>query len=450
VDTVLPNRTCEWIDILLSIPTVATTHMGEPSYSPTVVRSTTLGFVVYVAILTAAYYYSLTFVQLGLTEIGAERVGLSRELVAAAMGVLAVTTLTTTLVSGRLMDRLGWGTDIERKFRVLLAVLLGQLVVTYGVTEVSSFPQFLAGILACAVLLGTGIPFAFSLMLDLVAPGVRGYAAGAVTGCAFFLAVLFPFEWTASSFAPAAVVVLAPVVVLLGVLSVAPGLLTGTPRRQQRDGQNNNGGISGWTGMRAAPVVVGLVLLFGAFFIDSLGFVRIVETPAYVDTSWQSTDLATRTTIGLTHVAGGVVAGVLYTRLRYLLLFVATFALFAVAQFLYVYDITVGGPAGLDLAMPLVYVLAVSCYTTVTFALWPDLATPETVGTYTAIGVGFGGWMATFTSTALALVSDQIQLGVGTHLLVVGLLSVVFLSVAMSLWYLTAEHSDGGLRSLRA
>lgn len=416
--------------------------MGESGHSPTVRENTTIGFVVYVAILTAAYYYSLTFVQLGLTEIGAERLGLSMELVAAAMGVLAVATLTTALVSGRLMDRFGWGTDLRLKFRVLLAVLLGQLVVTYGVAGVSSFPQFLAGVLACAVLLGTAIPFAFSLMLDLVAPGMRGYAAGAVAGCAFFLAALFPFEWTASNFAPAAAVVLAPVVVLLGFLSLSP-TTAGRPGRQQRDRQATTGGLPGWTQITAAPVVVGLVLLFGAFFIDSLGFVRIIETPAYVDTSWQSTDLATRVSIGLTHVAGGLVAGVLYTKLRYLWLFAATFALFAAAQFLYVYDITVGGPSGLGLAMPLVYVLAVSCYTTVTFALWPDLATPETVGTYTAVGIGVGGWLATFTSTALALASDQLQLDIGTHLLVVGLLSVVFLSLTVSLWYLAAERSEG-------
>jgi len=233
--------------------------MGDSGHSPSVRENTTIGFVVYVAILTAAYYYSLTFVQLGLTEIGAERLGLSMELVAAAMGLLAVATLTTTLVSGRLMDRFGWGTDLRLKFRVLLAVLLGQLVVTYGVAEVSSFPQFLAGILACAVLLGTAIPFAFSLMLNLVAPGMRGYAAGAVAGCAFFLAALLPFEWTASNFAPAAVVVLVPVILLLGFLSLSPAT-PGRPRRQQRDRPIQTGGVPGWTQITAAPVVVGLAL----------------------------------------------------------------------------------------------------------------------------------------------------------------------------------------------
>ena len=102
------------------------------------------------------------------------------------------------------------------------------------------------------------------------------------------------------------------------------------------------------------------------------------------------------------------------------------------------YDIVAGGPAALGLGTPLVYVLAVSCYTTVTFALWPDLATRATVGRYTAVGVGVGGWLATFTSTGLALLSDRRGLALELHLLVAGSVSVGFLVLTASLWYLTA------------
>jgi MFS family permease len=394
---------------------------------------------VYVAILTGAYYYNVSFIQIGLTEVGLERLGLSMESVGAAMGLLAIATLLVTLVSGRLMDRFGWGGDTPVKYRVLFGVLLAQLLLTVTLAMVSSFLGFLAWILVCAVLLGTALPFAFSLMLDLVPPGLRGYAAGAVAGCTFFLAALFPFEWVPGRFTPAAVVVLTPLVVLLGVLSVAPEALN-TAVTHQRSARLD--ALSAQSRLLRTPVVVGLVLLFGAFFVDSLGFVRILETPAYVDTSWQSADYATRLAIGVTHVVGGVVAGVVYTKFRYLWLFLVTFVLFAVAQFLYVYDIAVGGPSILGTAVPLVYVLAVSGYTTVTFALWPDLATPATVGTYTAVGVGVGGWLATFTSTALALVSDRRQVALDVHLLLVGIVSVLFVLLTVSLWYLTTATQE--------
>ena len=411
-------------------------------------RETVAGFGVYVAVLTAAYYYNVTFVQLGLTSIGEDRLGLSVELVAAAMGLLAAATLTVTLVSGRLMDQFGLGTELLVKFRVLFGLLVLLLGVTALAPLVSTFPGFLALILGCSALLGTAIPFAFSLMLDLVSPGLRGYAAGTVAGGAFFLAALFPFEWAAGEFVPAAVVVLAPVVVLLGVLSLSPGAVAVAFDRDSGASPLSLGGVAGTVDLFRAPVTVGLVLLFGSFFVDSLGFVRIIETPAYVDSSWQSSERATRLAIAVTHVVGGLAAGVVYARRRYLLLFAASFTLFASAQLLYAYDIAVGGPAVLETVMPLVYVLAVACYTTVTFAIWPDLAEPGSVGTYTAVGIGIGGWLATFASTALALVSDQLSLGIGLHLLVVGLLSLLFVALTGSLWYLTAD-TGGQADSLR-
>jgi len=405
-------------------------------------REVLAGVALYVAILAASYYYNLTFIQLGLTSFGPEQLGLSAAQVAAAMGLLAVAALAVTLVTGHLVDRFGWGRERLLKYRVLFGVLFLQLVLTVALGVVSSFPGFLAWTLSAAVLLGVAIPFAFSLLLDLVPAGLRGYAAGAVTACAFALAVLVPFEWTVGSFTPAAIAVLAPVVVLLGVLSVAPGVLgvgfTQTHSRTTAPPDRFR--------LRRTPVVVGVVLLFGAFFVDSLGFVRIIETPAYVDSAWQSSDYTTRLRIAITHVIGGAAAGVVYSKCRYLWLFLATFGLFAVAQLVYVYDIALGGPPVLVTAAPLVYVLAVSCYTTITFALWPELATPETVGTHTAVGVGIGGWLATFTSTALALAADRGQLALDVHLLIVGSLSVLFFLLTLLLWYLTGPAHTGARR----
>jgi len=412
--------------------------MGKPVDALTAKPGRVARFGAYVSILTAAYYYNISFIQLGVTGAGEDRLGLSIELVAVAMGLLAVTTLVTTLVSGYLMDRFGWGNSMQVKFRLLFGVLFLQTGVTYAFGWVSSFPQFLGWVLACSVLLGTAIPFAFSLLLDLVAPGERGYAAGAVAACSFALATLVPFEWAAGNFTLPAVVVLAPVAALLGVLSFAPGILG---RAESRRGDGSGGQARTGQGVRipATPVAVGLALLFGAFFVDSLGFVRIIETSALVDAAWRSSDYGVRVTLSATHVVGGLAAGFLYARARYLWLFAATFALFAAAQLLFALQVLLDAPSILRTTVPLVYVLAVSCYTTVTFALWPDLATPETVGRYTAVGVGIGGWLATFTSTALALLSERLELAIEHHLLGVGIISLLFLCLTVSLWSLTPD-----------
>jgi len=394
-------------------------------------RGTNTAFVVYVVVLSAAYYYNLTLVQLGVIRVGTERLGVPMETVAAGMGLLAAVTLAVTLATGFLIDRKSWGTATLWKCRVLFAIVVLQVAVTYLLTTVSSLPEFLLWIVGCSILLGAAIPFAFSLVLDLIAPGERGYAAGAAVGCAFFVAALVPYRWTVGQFVPAAVVALLSAALVLGVVSV--GLPVG--KRTVRADGGEHGELDGAepVGVRSrvgtASLLGGVVLLFGAFFVDSLGFVRIVETPSLVERSWQSRDLGVRVAIGLTHVAGGLVAGVLYTKGRYLWILGATFALFALAQGLYVYDIVVGGPPVLGTIAPLLYVLAVSGYTTVAFALWPDVATPETIGRYTAVGIGVGAWAATFGSTALAVASEQARVGTGYHLAAVGVLAVVFLAL---------------------
>lgn len=84
------------------------------------------------------------------------------------------------------------------------------------------------------------------------------------------------------------------------------------------------------------------------------------------------------------------------------------------------------------LALPLFYVLAVSFYTTLNFALWPDLSTPATVGTNTALGVGIAGWLASFVSTSLALYSRSSGVSLLEHLRYVNALALL-LAVAYPL-----------------
>jgi hypothetical protein len=72
-------------------------------------------------------------------------------------------------------------------------------------------------------------------------------------------------------------------------------------------------------------IFAGLVLLmFAVFFIDSLGFLRIIEAPALMAASWQSPELGVRLFIAVTHVVGALMAGVLYTNFgrRWLLLWI--------------------------------------------------------------------------------------------------------------------------------
>ncbi|MFC7080594.1 hypothetical protein [Halorussus caseinilyticus] len=50
-----------------------------------------------------------------------------------------------------------------------------------------------------------------------------------------------------------------------------------------------------------------MVLMFGVFFVDSLGFLRIVETPTFVQSAWQSPDFGDHLFLGAVHVLGALV-----------------------------------------------------------------------------------------------------------------------------------------------
>ena len=90
-----------------------------------------------------------------------------------------------------------------------------------------------------------------------------------------------------------------------------------------------------------------------------------------------------------------------------------------------------------------------SFYTTLNFALWPDLSTAATIGTRSAIGIGVAGWLATFSSTALALYFQAADLTLLSHLNVVQALSLLLLSgVAAGLYgrrLVALARGDGGV-----
>lgn len=398
----------------------------------------------YVAVMSAGYYYNLTFVQLGLIDLGERRVGLAPERVSAAMAALALTALVVAVATGRHMDRHGWGSDLRAKIRVLFIVSAAQTALTAAAPAVDAGAAFLALVLLCSVTIGAGIPVTFSLIRDLVTRQHRGHVAAVVAAVAFAAAAVYPLEWRIEVFAPVMVAGMVPATVLLGVLAVRRvGIVAeldrlrdaGDDREDPGDGEGGEGqGVVGSAGRAArsrgaasdATFWSLTLLMFAVFFIDSLGFLRIIDTPAYVGAAWQSPEPADRSFIAGSHVVGAFMAGVLYTAFGRRWLLVWIFGLFAFTHLLYTAHLRTA-PSGMDppLVLPLFYVLAVSFYTTLTFVLWPDLSTARNVGTRCALGVGIAGWLASFLSTSLALASEGAGLSLLEHLTYVNALALL-------------------------
>jgi hypothetical protein len=117
-------------------------------------------------------------------------------------------------------------------------------------------------------------------------------------------------------------------------------------------------------------------------------------------------------------------AGVLYTNFGRRWLFLLVFGLFGFTHLMYVFDIGAGlGEA--PLVLPLFYSGAVSFYTVVNFAVWPDMSTTETIGRHAALGVGLAGFLATFLSTAVVLYTKSESVPLAAHLRLVDALALL-------------------------
>ncbi|WP_418771167.1 MFS transporter [Halorientalis halophila] len=399
--------------------------------------TTVSGYLLFVALMVAGYYYNITFVQLGLIDLGTRLVGMSETAVSMWMAALALVTLVVAVVTGVTMDRRGWSTDLRTKLRLLFGVVCVQFALTVVAPMIRSVPAFGAWIVLASIGLGVGFPVSFSLAIDLVPVPDRGYVAAAITAITYFLANAIPLSWSIDVFSRLLVAVMAPGLVVLGVLSfVSVDRLDsfldalGTQHETYGIGRFCHGER---IRTRSLAFVVPVVLMFGVFFIDSLGFLRIIDTPSLLLSSWQSPDLSTRLFIAVAHVIGAVMAGVIYANYSLSRIFLWTFALFALTHVMYTSDLrfaelfpTIAGDGTSPLS-PALYAVAVSFYTTLNFALWPDLSTPETIGTHSAIGIGVAGWLATFSSTALALYFQAADLTLLSHLNVVQALSLLLL-----------------------
>jgi hypothetical protein len=280
--------------------------------------------------------------------------------------------------------------------------------------------------LVSGALLGAGIPAAFGLVVDLTPVRWRGYAAAAATAAAYALASTLGGEWRAESF----VALLLPPMILGAVVLTALAFwrmpfaeILARNQLDPRFGIGRYAGAGGGWGLVGA-----LVALFAVFFIDSFGFLRIVETPAYLNAAWQSADPGDRVLIAGAHVLGAAVAGVLYTHLGYRSLLGWIFGIFALVHLMYLFDARIMGGGSQALAMPALYALGVSLYTVVNFALWADLSTSRNVPLLSAIGVAASAWTATFLSTALAISWNQTR-PLETHIEWVAALALVGLLI---------------------
>lgn len=408
-----------------------------------------LGYLLFIGMMSAGYYYNLTFIQLGLKDLGERVLGMSQGQVALYMAILAALTCMISLLVGYLMKHYRWSTKFVLKLRLAFIVVLIQTGLTAAAPWLGSPRVFLGWIVIASFALGLGVPAMFGMTVDLIPRRDRGYAAAAITALAYFFAAAFSGTWQIESFSTGALWLMVPGTLAVGVLAFAPLPFVDTLAKQHRSPEYAWGRF-----VRRDPcgriyvqrrLFVIVALMFGIFFIDSLGFLRLVDTPVYMESAWQSPLLGVRFFIAGVHVVAALIGGLLYTKLDEKSLFLWIFGIFALVHFMYRIDARLGGNS--PLGMPMLYAIAVSLYTVVNFAIWADLSTPANITLYTALGVSLSGWTATFLSTALAIQWQFAGMSLETHLQIVNGLALLFFALMLLIAYLPQPTMPGSHRT---
>ncbi|MDA8218497.1 MAG: hypothetical protein M0Z94_12860 [Dehalococcoidales bacterium] len=401
-------------------------YLLQPCHRPVV-----FGYLFFIGMMAVGYYYNLTFVQFGLLDLGTRVIGLSEEGVATNMAFLALLTTIIAIAVGVAMQRLGWSQRFLVKLRLAFGVVLVQTVLTAAAPFVRSEPVFFVWIVVASAALGVGVPATFSMTADLIHARNRGYVAALITALAYFAAATFSTVWQVEQFARQLLTVMLGGTLTLAMLVFRRWPFLETLAEQHRRPEFGRGRfvrVDRETGRTwVSRKVVGLVLLmFGIFFVDSLGFLRLADTPTYFEAAWQSPELNTRLVIAGFHVVAALAGGILYSARNERHLFLWIFGIFALVHLMYTFDIRLSPGNSGALAMPILYATAVSLYTVVSFAIWADISTPRTISRNTALGVGLAGWSATFTSTALALRLRLSGVSLEQHLNLVDALAMLF------------------------
>ena len=404
---------------------------------------TIFGYGLFIGMMAAGYYYNITFIQLGLVDLGTRVIGMSKAAVAGNMAWLALITCLVALLFGLLMQWRGWGSRFVLRLRLASAVIAGQTLLTALAPGLRTESAFFGWVVATSLALGVGVPVTFSLTLDLIPVRDRGYAAGLITALAYFIAEVFSTTWTVEQFAGQMLLMMVPGALVLGGLAFLPLPWITALAEQHADpafarGRFVRSGPARATGSRQMLLMV--VLMFGVYFVDSLGFLRLITVPAYFQSAWQSPLFGTRLFLALMHVLTALIAGVLYNALHQKELFLWIFGIFALSHLMYGFHARLTPDQDAALAMPMLYVTAVSMYTVLNFAVWADLSTPRTISLNAALGVALSGWTATFISTAIAIQWEE-TLSLSRHLNSVDAVAMLFFLLLLGLILLPARRA---------
>ena len=129
--------------------------------------ATIFGYLLFTDMMAAGYFYNVTFIQLGLTDLCRRILQMTEERTALSMAALALLSLITALTFGSWLMKTGRSTNFRLKLWVTFGVVIGQTILTLLAAAVTSPTGLFSWIFFSSLALGLGMPATFSLTVDL-------------------------------------------------------------------------------------------------------------------------------------------------------------------------------------------------------------------------------------------------------------------------------------------
>lgn len=375
------------------------------------------------SMLTANYLSGVKLVQWGIPSLGRDTCAVPDAQLNLLMALMAIISCVVAITSGLLINK------ISLQFKQRLLLLLMGFAVQGGIAFVGTFIstpiQFTIWIIIFSIVLGFLIcqPFVFVFML--IPSKDRGIFAGIVTGLAYLIGNFSMAEWTYIGLSMETIVVTIP----LGLLIIYA--LINLKRMNIYDYTKEKDDKYSGPFIKTYNFAIIVLLMFGVYFVDSFGFLRIAKQPFFM-ILWHG-EFGVKMWLGISHLISAVLMGIIYQKRKELgpmTIFISSLTGFIICDFLFS-----SNPTGAFLyIIAYLYCATVSFYTINSFIVWADISNSSNISSRAGIGIGIGGWLSSFLSTALTeqllvvLPGDE---GYKIHLMISGIIAILFLAIAL-------------------
>lgn len=378
------------------------------------------------AMITANYLAGVKLVQLGIPYLGEHVCAVPDSLLNTLMALMAIIASIMGIVSGLMLDKFGLKFK-KRLFLLIVSITVEGIIVVFAFI-ISTSTQFMVWIIAFSIVLGFLLSQPFVFFFMLIPRKHRGLMAGVCVGLCYLIGNLSWASWTFSGLAMETMFTSIPmgIMILLALVNQDKLAIFNYNREKRKTYDGNLHKIYSYA--------LVTLLMFGVYFVDSFGFLRIRQE-GFFSSLWQG-DYIVRVQLGVVHLVTAVFLGKLYAKNERgpIYVFLVSFAGFIISDLLFA-----SYPTGaLVLISGYLYCTTVSAYTVNAFAIWSDLSNADNVSHRTGIGIGVGGWLSSFISTAI---TEELfnylpgREGFTGHMLITVIIAAIFLILTGAAYY---------------